>query len=106
MGGHEAPDAGDGDGVVGQALQPDINDQCQAGRPDLLTMLWEILLILLLILANGVFAAAETSLIAARKGRLEQRAAEGHRNARRALELANNPDLFLPTAQIGISVVS
>src|SRR6478672_10175215 len=69
-------------------------------------MIWEILFILLLILANGVFAAAETSLIAARKGRLEQRAAEGNRNARRALELAQNPDLFLPTAQFGISVVT
>src|SRR6478609_1417646 len=69
-------------------------------------MIWEILFILLLILANGVFAAAETSLIAARKGRLEQRAAEGDRKALRALELARNPDLFLPTAQVGISVVS
>ncbi len=69
-------------------------------------MFWELLLILLLILANGLFAAAETSLIAARKGRLEQRAAEGRRNARLALELARNPDLFLPTAQIGITLVS
>jgi putative hemolysin len=69
-------------------------------------MIWELLFILLLILANGLFAAAETSLIAARKGRLEQRADEGDRKARRALELARNPDLFLPTAQIGISVVS
>jgi putative hemolysin len=69
-------------------------------------MLWEILFILILILANGLFAAAETSLIAARKGRLDQRAAEGNRKAKRALELAHNPDLFLPTAQIGISVVT
>src|SRR5207253_557905 len=69
-------------------------------------MIWQILFILVLILANGLFAAAETSLIAARKGRLEQQAEEGNRNARRALELARNPDLFLPTAQIGISVVT
>src|SRR3954464_9422260 len=69
-------------------------------------MIWELLTILVLILLNGLFAAAETSLIAARKGRLEQRAAEGNRNARRALELAQNPDLFLPTAQLGISVVT
>ncbi|HEX5471298.1 MAG TPA: hemolysin family protein [Lacipirellulaceae bacterium] len=69
-------------------------------------MLWEILFILVLVFANGLFAAAETSLIAARKGRLEQRAEEGNRNARRALELARNPDLFLPTAQIGITLVS
>src|SRR2546423_13673925 len=69
-------------------------------------MFWEILFILMLILANGLFVAAETSLIAARKGRLEQRAAEGHRNASRALELARNPDLFLPTAQIIITLVT
>src|SRR4051812_16911318 len=69
-------------------------------------MFWELVTILVLILFNGLFAAAETSLIAARKGRLEQRAAEGNRNARRALELAQNPDLFLPTAQLGISVVT
>jgi putative hemolysin len=69
-------------------------------------MIWELLFILGLILLNGLFAAAETALIAARKGRLEQQADEGKRNARRALELSRNPDLFLPTAQIGISVVS
>ena len=68
-------------------------------------MIWEILFILLLILANGMFAAAEISFIAARKGRLEQQAEEGSRNARRALELARNPDLFLPTTQIGITLV-
>src|SRR3954468_9583775 len=68
-------------------------------------MIWEILLILVLILANGLFAAAEISFIAARKGRLEQQAEEGNRNARRALELARNPDLFLPIAQIGMTLV-
>src|SRR3954452_23204625 len=68
-------------------------------------MIWEILLILVLILANGLFAAAEIAFIAARKGRLEQRAEEGNRKARRALELARNPDLFLPIAQIGMTLV-
>jgi putative hemolysin len=68
-------------------------------------MIWEVLLILVLILANGLFAAAEIAFIAARKGRLEQRAEEGNRNARRALELARNPDLFLPIAQIGMTLV-
>ncbi len=68
-------------------------------------MIWEILLILVLILANGLFAAAEIAFIAARKGRLEQRAEEGDRRARRALELARNPDLFLPIAQIGMTLV-
>lgn len=69
-------------------------------------MFWEILLIFVLILANGLFAAAEIAIIAARRGRLEQRAEEGSRNARRALELARDPDRFLPTVQIGITLVS
>jgi putative hemolysin len=69
-------------------------------------MLWEIALILLLIIANGLFAAAEIAIIASRRGRLEQRAAEGSRNAQRALALARDPDRFLPTVQIGITLVS
>ncbi len=69
------------------------------------SMFWEILLIFVLILANGVFAAAETSLIAVRRGRLEQRAAEGSRGAKRALRLAGDPNWFLPTAQFGITLV-
>lgn len=69
-------------------------------------MFWEILLILVLILANGLFAAAEIAIIAARRGRLEQRAAEGSRNAQRALDLAKDPDRFLPTVQVGITLVS
>jgi putative hemolysin len=69
-------------------------------------MIWEILLILLLILANGFFAAAEIAIITARRGRLEQRAAEGSRRAQQALELARDPNRFLPTVQIGITLVS
>jgi putative hemolysin len=68
-------------------------------------MLWEILLILVLILANGLFAAAEIAIIAARRGRLEQRAAEGSRGAQWAVDLSRNPDVFLPTVQIGITLV-
>jgi len=67
---------------------------------------WEILLILLLILANGFFAGAEIAIIAARKNRLEQLADDGDRKARRALELARDPDRFLPTVQVGITLVS
>ena len=68
-------------------------------------MFWEILLILVLILANGLFAAAEIAIIAARRGRLEQRAAEGSRGAQWAIDLSRNPDVFLPTVQIGITLV-
>jgi len=58
------------------------------------------------VLANGFFAAAEIAIIAARRGRLEQLADEGSRNARLALELSRDPNRFLPTVQIGITLVS
>jgi len=66
---------------------------------------WEILLILALILANGFFAGAEIAIIAARKNRLEQLAEDGDSKAQRALELASDPDRFLPTVQVGITLV-
>lgn len=60
----------------------------------------------LLILANGFFAAAEIAVIASRRGRLRQLADEGSRGALAALELAENPNRFLPTVQVGITLVS
>lgn len=50
----------------------------------------ELLIILLLILANGVFALAEAALMASRKARLAQRAESGDRGALAALELAES----------------
>ncbi len=65
----------------------------------------EILLILLLIVANGIFALAEVSIVASRKARLQQRAREGDAKAAIALELAQSPNRFLATVQIGITLV-
>lgn len=65
----------------------------------------ELALILLLLLANGVFAMAEIALISARRARLQQMAEEGHRGAQRALELSRSPDRFLSTVQVGITLV-
>lgn len=67
---------------------------------------WELLVILLLILLNGFFAAAEIAILTARRGRLEQLAHDGDGAARVALELAHDVDRFLPTVQVGISVVT
>jgi putative hemolysin len=65
----------------------------------------EILVIFLLLLANGVFAMSEIAVVAARKVRLKQRAEEGDARARAALDLANNPAQFLSTVQVGITLV-
>jgi putative hemolysin len=61
--------------------------------------------IVLLILLNGLFAMSETALVSSRKARLRQRAEKGERGARAALELANSPNRFLSTVQIGISLI-
>ena len=68
-------------------------------------MIWESLLVLVLILANGFFSGAEMAIVASRRGRLRQMADAGDAAARTALELASSPDRFLPTVQIGITLV-
>lgn len=65
----------------------------------------DIIIILLLILLNGLFAMSEVALISARKSNLRIQAMRGSRSARRALELAEDPDKFLSTVQIGITVI-
>jgi putative hemolysin len=65
----------------------------------------EIVIILLLVLANGVFAMSEIAVVAARKIRLQQRAEEGDHRAQAALNLANAPAQFLSTVQFGITLV-
>lgn len=66
---------------------------------------WEALAILVLILANGFFAGSEIAIIAAQRGRLRERAEAGDRRSRLALDLAEDPNRFLPTVQIGITLI-
>lgn len=65
----------------------------------------EILIILFLILLNGVFSMSEIALISSRKNRLETAAKKGNANAKVALDLANSPNKFLSTVQIGITLI-
>ena len=67
--------------------------------------LLEAFIILLLILLNGVFAMSEMAVVSARKARLQDQANRGNRGARAALALADTPDRFLSTVQIGITLV-
>ncbi|MEZ4595224.1 MAG: hemolysin family protein [Chloroflexota bacterium] len=64
-----------------------------------------MLIVLLLIIANGIFAMAEISVVSARKARLQQQANEGRRGAKLALQLATDSDDFLSTVQIGITLI-
>ncbi len=65
----------------------------------------ELLLILVLVIANGVFSGSEIAIVSARKVRLEQLAKQGNRKARLALKLANSPNDFLSAVQIGITLI-
>jgi len=65
----------------------------------------DILIILVLILLNGVFAMSELALVSARRLRLERMADEGSRGARAAIGLADNPSHFLSTVQVGITLI-
>jgi putative hemolysin len=67
--------------------------------------LTEILIIFVLLLANGVFAMAEIAIVSSRKARLKALAGEGSANALAALALAQEPTRFLSTVQIGITLV-
>jgi putative hemolysin len=69
------------------------------------SIMTEILVILLLIIANGIFAMSEIAIVMARKTRLEQRARSGDGGSRIALELASHPTRFFSTVQVGITLI-
>ncbi|MCI0772405.1 MAG: HlyC/CorC family transporter [Chloroflexi bacterium] len=68
-------------------------------------ILLEVSLILILILVNGFFAAAEISVVSSSRSRLQAMAAADHSGARRVLALRGDPGRFLSTVQIGITLV-
>src|SRR5512137_3053183 len=71
-----------------------------------MSVFWrDVLIILLLILLNGILALSEAAMLSVRKTRLQQRVNEGDKRARKALKLAENPNRFLSTIQIGITVI-
>ncbi|HYW32288.1 MAG TPA: hemolysin family protein [Gemmatimonas sp.] len=66
---------------------------------------FEIVVILLLLVLNGVFSMSEMAMVAARKVRLEHLAEEGDKGAQAALEIASHPTNFLSTVQVGITLI-
>jgi putative hemolysin len=72
----------------------------------LLISMTEVFILLGLMLINALFVMSEIALVSARKTRLENLANKGNSNAKAALNLAENPDIFLSTAQIGITLVA
>lgn len=65
----------------------------------------EIIIIIILILVNGFLSMSEMAVVSARKSKLETDAKKGSKSAKAALELADNPDNFFSTLQIGITLI-
>ena len=66
----------------------------------------DIVLILILILFNGFFAMAEFAIISSRKSKLKNMAIVGNQKGKIALQLAERPNIFLSSIQIGITLVT
>ncbi|MEO9601494.1 hemolysin family protein [Parasphingorhabdus sp.] len=66
---------------------------------------FDVTIIILLVLINGVFAMSELAIVSARKANLHSRADQGSRGAKTALLLASDPGKFLSTVQIGITLI-
>lgn len=65
----------------------------------------DIIIILLLILLNGFFALSEIAIVSARKNKLEAALKNGSTGATRALKLQSDPDIFLSSVQVGITLI-
>lgn len=75
--------------------------------PPLAPFPWfDVLVILLLIALNGVFAMTELAIVSSRKARLEAMARSGRRGARIAIDLAADPNRFLSAVQVGITLIA
>jgi putative hemolysin len=71
-----------------------------------MTFFFQGLAVLLIVLANAFFVAAEYSLVTARRSRLNELAAAGNRRARIALRIMDSPVRFIGTVQLGITTFS
>ncbi len=65
----------------------------------------EIIMIFILILVNAILAMSEAALVASRKARLQQQASEGNKSSALAIKLIEDPNIFLSTVQIGITLI-
>lgn len=68
-------------------------------------LVWEILVVILLVMANGFLSGAEIAVISADRGRLRNWQDAGDGRARLALDLAQNPNRFLPAVQVALAIL-
>ena len=65
----------------------------------------DIIIILLLVLLNGFFALSEIAIVSASKNKLDVASKNGSRGAARAQKLQSDPDNFLSSVQVGITLI-
>ena len=65
----------------------------------------ELLIIFILTLLNGFFALSEIALVSVKKSRIDHLAAQGHKSAKAIQELLLNPENFLSSVQVGITLI-
>src|SRR5919206_1105266 len=68
--------------------------------------LWRLAGLAALVCANGLFVAAEFSIVTVRKTRVDQLIAEGHRAARAVRRAVSAPDRYIAATQLGITMAS
>src|SRR6478752_8163930 len=73
---------------------------------DFADVAWRLAGVMALVLANGFFVAAEFSIVAVRKTRIDQLVAENHRGARAVRRAVTNPDSYIAATQLGITMAS
>jgi len=67
---------------------------------------WDVIIILLLVILNGLLAMSELAVVSSRRSRLKAMARQGRRGAQTALDLAADPGRFLSTVQSGITLIA
>jgi len=75
-------------------------------EPSIAGILWRLAGVLALVFANGFFVAAEFSLVTVRKTRIDQLISEGHRGARTVRRALDNPNNYIASTQLGITMTS
>ncbi|EOH87761.1 hemolysin family protein [Enterococcus pallens] len=74
--------------------------------PDSQSLVFQLLLLVVLTLINGFLAAAEIAVVSVNKNRVEQKAEEGNLKSKKLLEIIRDPNNFLSTIQVGITLVN
>jgi len=69
-------------------------------------LIFEVIIIVVLILLNGFFSGAEIAIISAKRSALEKLAKDGNISAGVVNRMKDDPDRFLATVQVGVTVVS